>query len=331
MDDKKQIFATLSNEDDFSVEKHLKSLKCSGLLKTYAVGEVEHTGLTKVGAVLFDDESCEMTVVTNGIRTDITTLQINGERTFSAEQFRRFCVALRPLWAGMNVGSCVGMSPICSSGAHLFEIPSFSQFSYWSVRYGMLFKKKLQELNRFDFCSVSEYDDGCFVVFKSDGRKDLRDKTKLVEDYICPDGFWEGKQNVSDAVRFALINSKSLEETVKWMNIWRTSNAKVAYEQLDTILIKARMAVRERGRRRRIGDMCSILSHDDSSVTTSWIQDTFDGMVAWIRRAMAAGLRYWAVIIGDFITRPQSSTITAFTVTVFNSCMQTVAIKTISL
>ena len=322
----KEMLVALGNEAGFPLDEHFVRLVQGGAIKSFEFGGGEDEYLKRAQIVLADGVECTVTVLVSGERTDITTLRLSGSADFDAEGFRRFVVAIKPLWAGMNDECCVSSPcPVCSNLAHLSLIPHFSQFSYWSRRYDALFAGKLLGLSQFDFCRVQECADGFWVEIKADGVADLDAKRRVAERFLASDGMWDdGDACASNAVWLALHNAQSLAEAAAWKELWRKERATLASEREAEIVAAAIRAVRERGSRLRPGDMCSIVSNDDGSIGVMWVEAPLEWMEGIFGRGMATGMVNWATILCDFVVHRRKSREVAFTAMVYDSLMNRV-------
>ena len=322
---RKEMLVTLSNESGFSLSEHFERLAHGGAISSFELDGNENDYLKKARIVLADGVECEVTIVVNDERADITTLRFGGSADFGANGFRRFVETIKPLWAGMNGESCASSSrPVCSSLAHISTIPRFPQFSYWSRHYDTLFAGKLAELSRFDFCRVLECADGLWIEFEADSTDDLDAKSRIAERFLLSDDLWDGGACCSNAVWLALHNTQSLADAAAWKERWRKERESLASERQEEILATVIQAVGERGVKRREGDLCAIVSYNDGSVGTVWIETSFQGMEDWVRRAMAAKLVDWGVILCDFSAGRGKSREVTFTATVYDSLMNKV-------
>ena len=318
-----EMLVTLGNEAGFSPSEHFERLAQCGAIRSFELGGGRDEYLKRARVVLADGVECEATICANGERTDITTLRFGGSADFDAYAIRRFVAAIKPLWAGMD-GECCASSqhPVCSSLAHLSRIPRLAQFSYWSRRYDALFAGELSGLSQFVFCRVQECADGFWVEIKADGVYDLDAKRRIAERFLVSDGMWDdGAACASNAVWLALHNAQNLSDAVAWKERWRKDRTTLASERQAEIVAAAMKAVRERGFKRRAGDLCSIVAYDDGCVGTAWIETSFEEMEAWVRRAMAAGMVVWGVILCDFSANIGTSREVAFTATIYDSLM----------
>ena len=321
-----EMLIVLGNESGFSPSEHFERLVQRGAIGSFEFGGGRDEYLKRARVVLADGVECEATILVNGERTDITTLRFGGSADFDTDTFRRFVVAINPLWAGMNDECCASSPrPVCSSLAHLSRIPRLAQFSYWSRRYDALFAGKLSELSQFDFCRVQECADGFWVEIKADGVYDLDAKRRIAERFLVSDGMWDdGAACASNAVWLALHNAQNLSDAVAWKERWRKDRATLASERQAEIIAAAIKVVRERGIKRRAGDLCSIVAYDDGSVGTAWIENSFEEMEDWVRRAMAAGMVVWGVILCDFSANSGKPREVAFTAIIYDSLMNRV-------
>jgi len=322
---RKEMLVTLSNEAGFQLDEHFGRLVQGGAIGSFEMDGKGDDYLKRERIVLADGVECTATVLVSGERTDITTLRLDGSADFDDDGFRRFVVAINPLWAGMNDEYCVSSPrPICSNLAHLYLIPHFPQFSYWSRRYDALFAGKLPELSQFDFCRVQECADGFWVEIKADGIDDLDAKRRVVERFLVSDDMWDGGACGSNAVGLALRNAQRLTDAVAWKERWRKECVMVASERQEEIIAIAIQAVRERGVKRREGDMCSITSNDDGSIGIMWVEAPLEWMEGTIGRGMAAGTVNWAAILCDFVVLRRRPREVAFTAMVYDSLMNRV-------
>ena len=312
------IEIVLSNEARFSVANHFAGLMRSGALKLFEMEDGCDKQLVSARAVLPDGQKYSFRILTNGERMDITLLRANGASGFDVELFRRFIIAVDPLWAGLNGEGLTDIAPICSSGAHLFTIPRFPQFSYWSRRYDTLFSGRLQVLDRFDFCCVRELLNGFWIEILCDGLVDLGQKRRIVQRFLLSEDFWEDGTNVSSAVQLALLNRQSLDDALAGMEKWRKGHKTIAAESMAKILAAARHEVSRYGKRRRSHDVCIVQSREGvEGIGVIWHENSYDGALRWVKEQMASGLVRWMAILHDF----NGGT---YEITVFDSLMEEV-------
>ena len=314
-----RIGIVLSNEAGFSAANHFARLIRSGALKSFEVEDGCDKQLVSANARLLNGQKYSFRILANGDRTDITLLRAEGASGFDVELFKRFIIAVDPLWAGLNSDGVVDIMPICSSGAHLFTIPSFPQFSYWSRRYDILFSGRLQDLDRFDFCYVRELLNGFWIEILCDGLVDLGQKRRIVQRFLLSEDFWEDGTNVSSAVQLALLNHQSLDDALVGMEKWRKDHKTLAAESMAKILATTRQEVRRHGKRRRSHDVCIVQSREGmEGISFIWHENSYDGALRWAKEQMASGLVRWMAILHDF----NGGT---YEITVFDSLMEEVA------
>ena len=313
-----QVGISLSNDSGFSAASYFAGLMRSGVLKLFEMEDDRDKPIVSARAVLPDGQKYSFRILANGDRTDITLLRADGASGFDVELFRRFIIAVDPLWAGLNGDGLADSVPICSSGAHLFTIPRFSQFSYWSRRYDTLFSGRLQMLERFDFCRVQKLSNGFWIEILCDGLVDLGQKRRIVQRFLLSEDFWEDGTNVSSAVQLALLNRQSLDDALAGMEKWRKDHKTLAAESMAKILAAARHEVSRYGKRRRSHDVCIVQSREGvEGIGVIWHENSYDGALRWVKEQMASGLVRWMAILHDF----NGGT---YEITVFDSLMEEV-------
>ena len=313
-----QVGISLSNDSGFSAASYFAGLMRSGVLKLFEMEDDRDKPLVSARAVFPDGQKYSFRILANGDRTDITLLRADGASGFDVELFRRFIIAVDPLWAGLNGDGLADIASICSSGAHLFTIPRFPQFSYWSRRYDTLFSGRLQMLERFDFCRVQKLSNGFWIELLSDGPNDLDQKRGIVQRFLLSEDVWEGGTKVSSAVQLALLNRQSLDDALIGMEEWRKDHKSLAEESMETILAAAKQEVRRHGKRRRPRDVCIMQSREGvEGIGFIWYEDSFDGALRWAKEQMASGLVRWMAILHDFNDG-------TYEITVFDSLMEKV-------
>lgn len=313
-----QVGISLSNDSGFSAASYFAELMRSGVLKLFEMEDDRDKPIVSARAVLPDGQKYSFRILANGDRTDITLLRADGASGFDVELFRRFIIAVDPLWAGLNGDGLADIASICSSGAHLFTIPRFPQFSYWSRRYDILFSGRLQMLERFDFCRVQKLPNGFWIELLSDGPNDLDQKRGIVQRFLLSEDVWEGGTKVSSAVQLALLNRQSLDDALIGMEEWHKDHKSLAEESMETILAAAKQEVRRHGKRRRPRDVCIMQSREGvEGIGFIWYEDSFDGALRWAKEQMASGLVRWMAILHDFNDG-------TYEITVFDSLMEKV-------